>query len=84
MSASLLIFEKVGDINSTYPYLCVYDEIDRLDPFMEISITDDMDLNFVIYQNSRNITIDIQDFELIKTKAIEFFKKVMSDEGKLS
>ena len=36
-----ILVEIVGDINSTYPDLCIYDKEDQINPFMEITITDD-------------------------------------------
>jgi hypothetical protein len=43
-----LVFEKVGDINYTYSYLCVYLRGDK-EPFMEIGVTDDKELELTIY-----------------------------------
>ena len=59
-----LIFEHVGDVNFKYPYLCVY--LDRLgDPFMEISVTDEQEIQFVLYPGSELIPLTKEDFQLI-------------------
>lgn len=43
-----LIFEKVGDVNNDYPYLCVYKEGER-EPFMEISVSKErLSLFFIV------------------------------------
>lgn len=47
-----LVFEKVGDINSDYPYLCVYREGER-EPFMEISVNQERKIEFVFYFPSK-------------------------------
>jgi hypothetical protein len=83
MSLTKLVFEKVGDINTTYPYLCVYDEHDRLNPFMDIGISDDKKLQFSIYVNTRNIVLSIVDWSLIREKALEFLPKVLADEANI-
>jgi hypothetical protein len=80
MSLTRLIFEKVGDIKSTYPYICVYDEHDRLNPFMEIGVTDDKQLQYTIYANARNIVLSSEDWNLIQSKALEFLPKALADE----
>ena len=80
MSSTKLIFEKVGDINATYPYLCVYDEHDRLNPFMEISITDDKQLQYTLYANTRNIALGVEDWSLIQDKALKFLPKALANE----
>jgi hypothetical protein len=55
-----LVFEKFGDLRTTYPYLCVY--VDTIDghPFMEISVTDNKELSFNIIPTSKeiNLTLD--------------------------
>jgi len=80
MSLTKLVFEKVGDINTTYPYLCVYDEHDRINPFMEIGVTDDKQLQYTIYANTRNIVLSVEDFWLIQDRALNFLPKALSDE----
>ena len=80
MSLTNLVFEKVGDINATYPYLCIYDEHDRLNPFMEIAITDDKQLQYTIYACTRNVVLTAEDWQSIQEKALEFFPKALADE----
>ncbi|MCL2459658.1 MAG: hypothetical protein FWF12_12465 [Betaproteobacteria bacterium] len=80
MSSAKLVFEKVGDINATYPYLCVYDEHDRLNPFMEIGVTDDKQLQYTIYACTRNVVLNVEDWGLIQDKALEFLPKALADE----
>ena len=78
-----LIFEKVGDINSTYSYLCVYEEDDKINPFMEISITDDKKLEFVIYKNLQNVILAAMQWEEIQVTANAFFIKTLANEDGL-
>jgi hypothetical protein len=80
MNLTKLIFEKVGDIRFTYPYICVYDESDRVNPFMEIGITDDKQLQYTLYANARNVVLSIEDWMLIQDKALEFLPKALADE----
>lgn len=80
MSSTKLVFEKVGDVNATYPYLCVYDEYDRLNPFMEIGIADDRRLRYTLYASTRNIALCVEDWSLIQEKALKFLPKVLADE----
>lgn len=80
MKSTGLIFEKVGDIRFTYPYICIYDENDRINPFMDIGITDDKKLQCTLYAGTRNIVLSIEDWGLIQDKALEFFPKALADE----
>jgi hypothetical protein len=77
---SQLIFEKVGDINSTYPYLCVYVSDDKTNPFMEISVNDNKELQFTIYAFPKNVTLASPQWEEIQSKANAFLPKVLADE----
>lgn len=76
-----LIFEKVGDIHSTYAYLCVYDENDTANPFMEISVTDDKQLLFTIYAFPRNVALTLAKWQEIRDKANIFLPEVLADEA---
>ncbi|QTD45630.1 hypothetical protein [Ottowia testudinis] len=80
MTKQNLIFEKVGDINSTYPYLCVYDLEDQANPFMEIGVTDEKRLQYTIYAGDRNIILTIEDWDVIQRRAQEFLPKALADE----
>lgn len=79
MTASSLIFEKVGDINSTYAYLCVYDAVDKKNPFMEIAVTDAKILQYTIYPGNRNVTLSVEDWSCIQEKAYEFLPVALSE-----
>ncbi|MFD1246149.1 hypothetical protein [Paralysiella testudinis] len=75
-----LVFEKVGDIRSTYPYLCVYDDEDRINPFMEIAVTDEKQLQYTIYAGTRNIPLTAEEWNYIQQRAQAFLPKVLADE----
>ena len=47
-----LEFEKVGDINSFFPYLCVYFKGER-EPFMDIGISEKEVIEFTFYPNKK-------------------------------
>ena len=68
-----ILFETVGDINSTYPYLCIYDKKDQINPFMEIAITNDKQLQYIIYAGTQDITLTTEDWDYIRKKAQDFF-----------
>ena len=74
-----LIFEKVGDVNSNYPYLCVYDNEDRINPFMEIAVTDEKQLQYTIYASTRNISLTAEDWSYIQQKARAFLPNALAD-----
>jgi hypothetical protein len=77
---SQLIFEKVADINSTYPYLCVYVNDDRKNPFMEISVNDNKELQFTIYAFPKNVSLSSSQWEDIQRRANAFLPKALADE----
>lgn len=66
-----LIFEKVGDINSAYPYLCVYQE-GAAEPFMEISVTDKMEIAFTLYRVDGSVSIGLDQWVEISQRARVF------------
>jgi hypothetical protein len=80
MSSTKLVFEKVGDINTAYPYLYVYDECDHLNPFMGISITDDKQLQYTLFSGTRNTVLSLEDWSLIQDKSLEFLLRALADE----
>lgn len=48
---SALSFEKVSDVNTTYPYLCVYEvQSDRC--FLQIEMAENQDISFVLMPGS--------------------------------
>ncbi|WP_157646255.1 hypothetical protein [Burkholderia ubonensis] len=74
-----LVFEKVGDINSLYPYICVYMEGED-NPFMEIGVTDKKQLAFTFYVNGRNIALSVEQWDEIARRGREFLPKAIADE----
>lgn len=77
---SNLVFEKVSDISCDYAYLCVYDHLDRRNPFMEIAITDNKEIAFTFYSYDRNVTLTKDDLKLIQKKAADLFSFEMANE----
>ncbi|MBC3908012.1 hypothetical protein [Undibacterium umbellatum] len=75
-----LIFETVGDVNSTYAYLCVYQESDKINPFMEISLTEDREILFTIYSFPKNVALTTAQWEEISDKAKIFLPKALANE----
>ncbi len=75
-----LIFEKVGDINFTYPYICIYRGKEK-EPFMEIGITDDKEIEMTIYSSAKNVVIDVAEWEEISRRARIFLKRVLEDDA---
>lgn len=78
MESSKVTFEWVGDIHHKYPYMCIYDDMDQTNPFMEIAINENKEIEFNIYPNQRQITISMEDAQLIIKKAKEFKPKALA------
>lgn len=75
-----LQFERIGDVNSDFPYLLVY-VTGIADAFMEIGINEEKSINFVIYPNlQRNYSLNIADWNEILRMAEEFLPKALADE----
>jgi hypothetical protein len=74
-----LIFEKVGDINFEFPYLCVYLNGDNA-PFMEIAVSDTQKLRFTIYEKNKNVELTAEEWSLILERARLFLPKVLKAE----
>jgi hypothetical protein len=74
-----LIFEKVGDINSVYPYICVYVEGES-NPFMEIAVSEEKQLAFTFYANNQNIVLSVEQWDEIVRRGREFLPKAIADE----
>ncbi|WP_147476963.1 hypothetical protein [Vandammella animalimorsus] len=72
---SNLRFEKVGDVDSEYPYLCVYLKDDEINPFMEISINDAGVPGFVFYKNKKDVMLSFEDLSEIFECAKVFWSK---------
>ncbi|MGI9809911.1 hypothetical protein ACR3IF_04480 [Pseudomonas aeruginosa] len=76
-----LVFEKVGDINSDYPYLCVYREGER-EPFMEISVNQERKIEFVFYSRADNLSLSSEEFYEIYGRAA-FLPQALENEDSL-
>ena len=74
-----MVFEKVGDINSLYPYLCIYQDGTKDNPFMEIGISQDKLLQYTIYANDAEVKLSAADWMLIQTKAMDFLSKELAN-----
>ncbi|MBF7978762.1 MULTISPECIES: hypothetical protein [Rahnella] len=74
-----LVFEKVGDINTEYPYLNVY-IYGCSDPFMEISISHEKNILFTLFLATDNIVLSSEQWIEIKCKSDLFLKKTLADE----
>lgn len=74
-----LIFEKVGDINSTYPYLCVYLE-GKSNPFMEVGVKEDKTLAFTLYKNDESVSLSVDQWDEIVRRGRKFLPRAISDE----
>jgi hypothetical protein len=73
-----LVFEKVGDINSLYPYICVYMEGEG-NPFMEIAVTEEKQLAFTFYVNDKNVVLSVEQWDEIARRGREFLPKAIAD-----
>lgn len=76
---SNLKFEHVGDINTTYPYIVVYKK-DDANPFMDIGVSDDKQLEFLFYESSGQLKLSIDDMREIIDVANDFLPKAISNE----
>ncbi|MDV7699536.1 hypothetical protein N6B72_21710 [Chryseobacterium soli] len=70
--------EKVGDINSEYPYLEVFFKGD-VSPFLEISIYN-KELLFKIYNSGKNISLNSREWGYIQQTANDFLPGALKDE----
>ncbi|GAB7530635.1 hypothetical protein PS3A_30460 [Pseudomonas sp. 3A(2025)] len=73
-----LIFEKVGDIHSTYPYLCVYLQ-GETEPFLEIAVTEERDLVFTVYPRELSLILGIEDLTEILNRAKLFLPQALEN-----
>ena len=74
-----MVFEKVGDINSLYPYLCIYQDDTKDNPFMEAGIFQEKLLQYTIYANDSDVKLSAADWMLIQTKAMDFLSKELAN-----
>ncbi|NDP60704.1 MAG: hypothetical protein GZ090_15240 [Oxalobacteraceae bacterium] len=75
---SELIFEKVGDINNIYPYLCVYLK-GHANPFMDITINNKNLVEFFIYKNEVSITLEMEQWNEIMKRAEKFLPEALEN-----
>ncbi|MER0043924.1 hypothetical protein [Pseudomonas sp. MGal98] len=73
-----LIFEKVGDIHSTYPYLCVYLQ-GEIEPFMEIAVTEERNLAFTLYPREFSVVLSVEELTEILNRASLFLPKALEN-----
>lgn len=73
-----LIFEKVGDVHSTYPYLSVYLQ-GEVEPFLEIAVTDERDLAFTVYPRESNLVLGVEDLTEILNRAAIFLPQALEN-----
>lgn len=71
--------EKVGDINSDYPYLEAFLDGD-LAPFLEVGISQDKTLLFKLYPLKREVFIKLNEWEYILSVAKDFLTQALKDE----
>lgn len=79
-----LEFEKVGDINALFPYLCVYFKGSK-EPFMEIGISDKEVVEYIFYPHAQELMLSSGQWNLIFSKGqvfldVELKNKKFEDE----
>ena len=74
-----LLFEKVGDIHSTYPYLCVYLPGGN-EPFMEVAITEAREIELTFYPHMDSLALGIPQMQEILDKARSFLPQALENE----
>lgn len=74
-----LVFEKVGDVTSTYPYVCVYRHGEK-EPFMEFGVNDEKELMFTFYRSEGNAALSLAEWDQIRARAVDFLPRVIADE----
>lgn len=79
MELTELVFEKVGDINSKHPYLCVYVKGDS-GPFMEIAVTDSREIQMTIYPRVNSVILPGEKWNEISQRANKFLPRAIADE----
>ncbi|SDU95988.1 hypothetical protein LOY64_13895 [Pseudomonas corrugata] len=68
-----LEFEKVGDINSCFPYLCVYFKGEK-ESFMEVGISAAGAIEFIFYPNKKKVVLNISQWNEISARAQTFLE----------
>jgi hypothetical protein len=76
---SRLEFEHVGDVNSKYPYLCVYLQGAK-EPFMEVGIDELKQLALRLYAQQAETVLTCEEWQVVLDKARAFLPKALADE----
>lgn len=66
-----LEFEKVGDINTFFPYLCVYFK-GECEPFMDVGISEQEAIEFTFYPCNKNVVLNIPQWNELLARAKAF------------
>jgi hypothetical protein len=74
-----LEFEKVGDINSDFPYLCVYLKGEN-DPFMEIGISRAQAIEFIFYPGQKKL-LSFSQWTEVAERARVFLKAEIANQA---
>lgn len=76
-----LQFEFVGDINSDFPYICVYKSEFSNASFMDILVNSDKKLEFSMDNtNVRDIYLTLEEWEEILKEGKKFISEVLNGE----
>lgn len=75
--------EKVGDINSDFPYLEIF-LFNSKNPFLEVSISQEKQLSFKFYASKLDFSLSLEDWEYILFTAKEFLPTSLKDEEDFS
>ena len=75
-----LKFEKVGDINSDFPYINVY-LVDFDEPIIEIAVDEHNNIKFVMYKNNINdVVLSVENLKEILRVGEDFLPKALEDQ----
>ncbi|MDX1920440.1 MAG: hypothetical protein SFU25_06855 [Candidatus Caenarcaniphilales bacterium] len=80
MIKRLFKVEKVGDINSDYPYLEVFSE-NCLNPFLEISISSEKKVIFKFYASSDEIFLTYEEVQQLLDKSKVLLESSLNNEN---
>lgn len=75
-----LEFEKVGDINSDFPYLCVYFKGEN-NPFMEVGISRAQAIEFIFYPRQKKMLLSLSQWEEVAERARVFLKAEIANQA---
>ncbi|WP_448651135.1 hypothetical protein ACSHWC_25300 [Pseudomonas fluorescens] len=68
-----LAFEKVGDINTSFPYLCVYFKGEK-EPFMDIGITASEGVAYNLYPHTQPLILSAEQWNAIALRGQLFLE----------